>query len=77
MGATNRLYSRKIEIYQKKTIKWSLLNCVLYVLTCQRALRAYVPTCLACLRAQVPCVPKCSGAISSNNTNKISMKCFT
>ena len=32
----------------------SLLNCVPYVLPCQRALRAYVPTFLACLRAHVP-----------------------
>ena len=39
------------------------MSCV-YVLRCQRALRAYVPTCLACLRAyvltcsraNVPCV---------------------
>ena len=32
----------------------SLLNCVPYLPTCQRALRAYVPRCLACLRAHVP-----------------------
>ena len=45
----------------------SLLNCVSYVLTCQRALRAYmlncqralrayVLTCLECLRVHVPCM---------------------
>ena len=45
----------------------SLLNCVTYVPTCQRALRAYlllcervlrayVPSCLTCSRADVPCV---------------------
>ena len=32
----------------------SLLNCVPYVLTRQRALRAYVASYLACLRAKVP-----------------------
>ena len=31
----------------------SLLNCVPYVLTCQRALRAYVLTCQRALRAYV------------------------
>ena len=38
----------------------SLLNCVPYVLTWQRALRAYVPTCLACLGAHVPTCLACS-----------------
>ena len=48
----------------------SLINCVLYVPTCQRALHAYVllcklvlcayvPTCLACLRAHVPTCLAC------------------
>ena len=40
----------------------SLLNCVPYMLTCQRVLRAYVLTCLACLLVNVPCVLKCSHA---------------
>ena len=31
--------------------KMSLLNCVPYVFTCQRALCAYVPTCQGALRA--------------------------
>ena len=34
-------------------IYMSLLNCVLGVLACSRALRAFVLTCLACLRAYV------------------------
>ena len=37
----------------------SLLNCVPYVLMCQRALRAYMPTCLACFGAHVPTCLAC------------------
>ena len=37
----------------------SLLNCVPYVLTCQRDLCAYVPCVLTCPRANVPCVLTC------------------
>ena len=67
----------------------SLLNCVPYVLTCQRALRAtclradasYVLTCsrvnMLCVLTyscvNVPCMPKCLRAITSNNKNKFSM----
>ena len=61
---------------------------VLYVLPCQRALRAYVLTCQCVLRAHAPyaltcshanvlCVPTFLRAITSNNKNKFSMKCFT
>ena len=46
--------------------KMSLLNCVPYVLACQRALRAYVPTFLACLRANVSCVLTCSRALRAH-----------
>ena len=53
--------------------KESLLNCLTYVLTCQRVLRAYVltcqrilrahvGTCFACLRVHLPCVLACSRA---------------
>ena len=49
----------------------SLLNCVPYVLTCQRALRAYALTCqrflrayvLTSQRANVSCVLTCSRAL--------------
>ena len=67
----------------------SLLNCVPYVLTCQRALRAtclradasYVLTCscanMLCVLTyscvNVLCMPKCLRAITSNNKNKFSM----
>ena len=73
----------------------SLLNCMLYVITCQRALRAYVLTCLRALRAYVLtcqgvlhvyvltpcvlcvlCVLTCSRAITSNDKDKFSTKCF-
>ena len=40
-------------LFQSKTKNTSLLNCVPYVLTCQRALRAYVPRCQRALRAHV------------------------
>ena len=41
----------------------SLLNCVPYVPTCQRALRAYVPCVLTCSRPNVSCMlTMCSGA---------------
>ena len=46
------------------------------MLTCQRALRAYVLTCqhaFLCFRAYVP---TCSGAITINNKNKLSIICF-
>ena len=39
------------KVMNKALVTWSLLNCVPYVLTCQRALRAYVSTCFTCLRA--------------------------
>ena len=55
------LYTTQLDVW---CINKSLLNCVLYVLTCQRVLRAlllsrltcsraHVPTCLACLNAHV------------------------
>ena len=70
-----------------ETYKGSLLNCVpyvlmcqrglrAYVLTCQRALRACVLTCLAHIRAQVPWVLQCSRAQIAcyNLNNKISFQ---
>ena len=44
---------KKILLYDIYMIFMSLLNCVPYVLTCPRALRAYVLTCLHALRAHV------------------------
>ena len=43
----------------EKQFPTSLLNCVPYVLTCQRALSAYVPIYLACLHANVPTCLTC------------------
>ena len=59
----------------------SLLNCVPYVLTCQRVLRVYMIICsrLACSRASVPyvlCMPTCSRAITTNDKEKFSIICF-
>ena len=54
----------------------SLLNCVAYVLTCQRVLRVYMITCS---RASVPCVlcvPTCSRATTTNDKDKFSITCF-
>ena len=72
--------------------KLSLLNCVPYVPTCQRALlltcsRAKVQACLranvscvlTCSRSNVPCVlfvPTCSRTVTTNNKNKFSIICF-
>ena len=54
----------------------SLLNCVPYLPTCQRALRAYVLTCQRVLRAFCACVPMCSLDATPNNKNKFSIICF-
>ena len=55
-------------MYSSTTL--SLINCVLYMLTCQR------PCVLTCSRANVLWVSKCSRAITSNNKNKFLMTCF-
>ena len=73
---TNTFVVRSAEIMIKMTmtlklLKWSLLNCVPYVLTCLRAhvatclacLHSHVPTCFACLR---PHVPMCLACLSAN-----------
>ena len=48
------------------TVWWSLLNCVLYVFTCQRALCAHVLTCLACLHTNVSYVTTCLACLRAH-----------
>ena len=65
----------------------SLLNCVpylptcqrafrVYVLTCQRVLLTYVSTCQRALCAFCAYVPTCSLDATTNNKNKFSIICF-
>ena len=60
--------------------KESLLNCLTYVLTCQRVLRAYVLTCqriLRALRVYVLTWQRALRAYVLYNKNKLSMTGFT
>ena len=57
----------------------SPLNCVPYLLTCQRVLRARVPACLACLHANVlPCLrPSCLACLRVHVPTCLTCLCAT
>ena len=67
-SVSKNVYIDKLHDTVNKYNNTSLLNCVPYVLTCQRALRAYVLTCqcalvLTCSRANVSYLLMCSRAL--------------
>ena len=59
-GSGYYLFPIRLQIFSFECGSLSLLNCVPYVLKCQRVLHAHVPTCFTCSRANVSCVLTCS-----------------